>query len=135
MLRDSDIEAIMSLVDFKISTSELGALFRTEDHPKYIECGDQILRNFLNGLIIYTRGTKEAPKNPAEALRQKPVMAKAKTGSDAGITTAPPAAKKPAAAPKVAKSFGQKKPFKKPFKKAKYVSDLSPVAYKNKKKS
>lgn len=25
MLRDTDIEAIMSLVDFKISTSELGA--------------------------------------------------------------------------------------------------------------
>ena len=134
MLRDSDIEAIMSLVDFKISTSELGALFRTEDHPKYIECGDQILRNFLNGLIIYTRGTKEFPKNPAEALRQKPVMAKAKNESDAEKASATPTPKKPATA-KSAKSFGQKKPFKKPFKKVKYVSDLSPVAYKNKKKS
>ena len=78
MLRDTDIEAIMSLVDFKISASELGAFFRTEDHPKYMECGDQILRNFLNGLIIYTRGTKEAPKKPADALLHKPVMAKAK---------------------------------------------------------
>jgi len=81
MLRDTDIEAIMSLVDFKISTSELGAFFRTEDHPKYMECGDQILRNFLNGLIIYTRGTKEAPKKPADALIHKPVMAKAKTAN------------------------------------------------------
>jgi len=81
MLRDTDIEAIMSLVDFKISTSELGAFFRTEDHPKYMECGDQILRNFLNGLIIYTRGTKEAPKKPADALVHKPVMAKAKTAN------------------------------------------------------
>ncbi|MCH1558232.1 MAG: DUF1456 family protein, partial [Flavobacteriaceae bacterium] len=27
-------------------------------HPKYMECGDQILRNFLNGLIIHLRGPK-----------------------------------------------------------------------------
>ena len=59
MLRDTDIEAIMSLVDFKISTSELGAFFRNESHPKYMECGDQILRNFLNGLVIHLRGPQK----------------------------------------------------------------------------
>ncbi|WP_100616094.1 DUF1456 family protein [Confluentibacter citreus] len=55
-LRDDDIVAILMLVDFRISTSELGAFFRKEDHPKYVECGDQILRNFLNGLVIHLRG-------------------------------------------------------------------------------
>lgn len=55
-LRDDDIVAILMLVDFRISTSELGAFFRKEDHPKYMECGDQILRNFLNGLVIHLRG-------------------------------------------------------------------------------
>lgn len=55
-LRDEDIVQILSLVDFRISKSELGAFFRREDHPKYMECGDQILRNFLNGLIIHLRG-------------------------------------------------------------------------------
>ncbi len=68
MLRDDDIVGILELVDFKISKSELGAFFRKEDHPKYMECGDQILRNFLNGLVIYLRGTKENPKNPGEVL-------------------------------------------------------------------
>jgi len=68
MLRDDDIVAILELADFKISKSELGAFFRKEDHPKYMECGDQILRNFLNGLVIYLRGTKENPKIPAEVL-------------------------------------------------------------------
>ncbi|RKN79996.1 DUF1456 family protein [Ulvibacterium marinum] len=68
MLRDDDIVAILELVDFKISKSELGAFFRKEDHPKYMECGDQILRNFLNGLVIHLRGTKEKPKNPGEVL-------------------------------------------------------------------
>ena len=29
---------------------------RSENHPKYMECGDQILRNFLDGLIIHLRG-------------------------------------------------------------------------------
>jgi len=57
-LRDEDIVKICSLVDFKISKSELGSFFRNEDHPKYVECGDQILRNFLNGLIIHMRGPK-----------------------------------------------------------------------------
>ncbi|MEM6517362.1 MAG: DUF1456 family protein [Bacteroidota bacterium] len=55
-LRDDDIIKILALVDFKVSKSELNALFRREDHPNYMECGDQILRNFLNGLIIHLRG-------------------------------------------------------------------------------
>ena len=54
--RDDDIIKILELVDFRVSKSELGALFRREDHPKYMECGDQILRNFLNGLVIHLRG-------------------------------------------------------------------------------
>ena len=60
-MRDDDIVKVLSLVDFKISKSELGAFFRSEDHPKYMDCQDQILRNFLNGLIIYNRGPRENP--------------------------------------------------------------------------
>jgi len=55
-LRDDEIVKICALVDFEVSKSELGAFFRKEDHPKYMECGDQILRNFLNGLVIHLRG-------------------------------------------------------------------------------
>ena len=47
-LRDDDIIKIFTLVDFKVSKSELNAFFRNENHPKYMECGDQMLRNFLN---------------------------------------------------------------------------------------
>lgn len=139
MLRDNDIEAIMSLVDFKISTSELGAFFRNEDHPKYMECGDQILRNFLNGLIIYTRGTKEAPKKPADALLHKPVMAKAKMGhvatqqkSNTDTLERTHSKEKTAYQKKANFKDGPKKPFKKG---PKGPPDLSFVAYKNKKKS
>ena len=55
-LRDDDIVKILGLVDFKITKSELSAFFRREDHPNYKPLGDQILRNFLNGLVIYKRG-------------------------------------------------------------------------------
>jgi uncharacterized protein YehS (DUF1456 family) len=61
-LKNTDIIDILKLVDFRISESELGALFRKEDHPNYKECGDQILRNFLNGLVIHLRGPMDAPK-------------------------------------------------------------------------
>lgn len=69
-LRDDQIVEILELVDFRISKGEIGNFFRAEDHPKYMECGDQILRNFLNGLVIYLRGTKENPKKPMEVLKQ-----------------------------------------------------------------
>ena len=55
-LRDDQIVEILKLVDFNITKSELGAFFRKEDHPNYVECGDQVLRNFLNGLVIHLRG-------------------------------------------------------------------------------
>ncbi|WP_066757450.1 DUF1456 family protein [Crocinitomix algicola] len=55
-LTNKDIVEICKLVDFKVTESELGAFFRREDHPKYRNCGDQILRNFLNGLVIHKRG-------------------------------------------------------------------------------
>lgn len=63
--RDDDIIEVLRLVDFKISKSELGAFFRKPDHPKYMALKDQILRNFLNGLIIYKRGVRE--KKPEES--------------------------------------------------------------------
>lgn len=62
-LRDDEIVKILELVDFRISKSELGAFFRNENHPKYKECGDQILRNFLNGLIIHLRGPMPEKKS------------------------------------------------------------------------
>lgn len=77
-LRDEDIIEILKLVDFEVSKSELSALFRAEDHPNYKECGDQLLRNFLNGLIIYERGPIAETKKPLPEKkverREKPVV-------------------------------------------------------------
>jgi uncharacterized protein YehS (DUF1456 family) len=58
-LRNDEIIAIMKLVNFNVSKGELGDIFRSEDHPNFKKCGDQILRNFLNGLVIHMRGPRE----------------------------------------------------------------------------
>lgn len=57
-LKDDDIIKILKLVDFEIGKTELSAFFRNEDHPNYKLAGDQVLRNFLNGLVIYKRGPR-----------------------------------------------------------------------------
>lgn len=106
-LRDDEIVDILKQADFKISKSELSAFFRKDDHPNYRECGDQVLRNFLNGLILHLRGTKEHPKNPGEVL-----LSQQNKGTASKSEKAP--------------QHQERK---------KFDSDISPVKYKNKKKS
>lgn len=65
-LRDTDIVAILRLADFEITETELSAFFRREDHPHYRECGDQIVRRFLDGLIVRNRGKKEDSRSLRE---------------------------------------------------------------------
>ena len=74
-LRNDQIIEILKLVDFKATESEIGALFRSEDHPKYKNCGDQFLRNFLNGLVIHLRG----PKIEGQKLSEKTPISDLKT--------------------------------------------------------
>ena len=107
MLRDDEIVEILKLADFKISKSELGAFFRKEEHPNYMECGDQVLRNFLNALVIHLRGTKENPKNPGEVLSQK----------------------------KAIQQTDKPKPVYKAIQRKKLNQDIEPIKYKNRKKS
>ena len=75
-LRDEDIIQVLKLAEFSVTKSEVNALFRSEDHPNYKECGDQLLRNFLNGLIIYMRGPAGEERKPTSekeiVKREKP---------------------------------------------------------------
>lgn len=75
-LRDDQIVEILELVDFRMSKGEIGNIFRKEDHENFMECGDQVLRNFLNGLVIHLRGTKENPKNALDVIHQNQQVVK-----------------------------------------------------------
>ena len=57
-LKDTDIIDILKLAEYNITKSQVSALFRKEDHKNYITCQNQILRKFLNGLIIKYRGNE-----------------------------------------------------------------------------
>lgn len=68
--RDTDIIECLKNVNYDISKSELSAIFRNEDHPNFQPCGDQLLRNFLDGLIIKNRGVME--RKPKDDTTPKP---------------------------------------------------------------
>ncbi|AMO78108.1 DUF1456 family protein [Pseudomonas citronellolis] len=50
-LRDHDLLAILDDAGLVMTKGELNALFRTPGHSNYRPCGDQLLRNFLKGLV------------------------------------------------------------------------------------
>jgi uncharacterized protein YehS (DUF1456 family) len=62
MLRDDQIVEILELVDFKL-LNQSWVLFRDEKHENYMECGDQVLRNFLNALVSFTRNKRKPKAN------------------------------------------------------------------------
>ena len=55
-LREEDITSLLASVDMPMTKSELSALFRNPQHKNFKICGDQVLRNFLNGLSLKHRG-------------------------------------------------------------------------------
>lgn len=49
--RDDDMIEVLKYANFRLSKGELSALFRKPDHRSYKACGDQLLRNFLQGMV------------------------------------------------------------------------------------
>ena len=50
-LRSDDVHAILQAGGSAMSSSEAGALFRRPDARNYRPCGDQVLRQFITGLV------------------------------------------------------------------------------------
>ncbi len=132
-LRDDQIVEILELVDFRMSKGEIGNIFRNPDHPNFMECGDQVLRNFLNGLVIHLRGTKENPKNAMDVIKQNQEVVKKNVAEKAKGTFKPDTEFKPKP-----KTDFKKKPFnpkdKKPAPKVQVIEKVKYKNGKNKKK-
>lgn len=126
-LRDDQIVAILELVDFRMSKGEIGNIFRNADHADFMECGDQVLRNFLNGLVIHLRGTKENPKNAMDVIRQNQEVVKKNIAEKSKASIKPDTEFKPKP-----KTDFKKKPFNpKDKKQAPKVQVVEKVQYKN----
>ena len=54
-LQADDVLELLSLAGFKLSKHELSAFFRRPGHKHYRVCKDQVLRNFLQGVLVKYR--------------------------------------------------------------------------------
>ena len=54
-LKEEDILSLLSLAGFNVRKPELTSLFRNPSHKHFKPCGDQFLRNFLQGLALQRR--------------------------------------------------------------------------------
>jgi uncharacterized protein YehS (DUF1456 family) len=53
--QQDDMMKILRTAGFPVGKGELTALFRKPDHRSYRVCGDQLLRNFLQGMVKTNR--------------------------------------------------------------------------------
>ncbi|HEY8084794.1 MAG TPA: DUF1456 family protein [Methylophilaceae bacterium] len=71
-LSENKIVEICKLADVTIEKTEVVDLLKKEDEEGYVECSDEIMAGFLDGLIVFKRGkleTQSVPdKNPRARL-------------------------------------------------------------------
>lgn len=53
--KEDDMLQVLKLADFETTRHELSALFRSPGSKNYKNCGDQLMKKFLNGLTIKYR--------------------------------------------------------------------------------
>jgi uncharacterized protein YehS (DUF1456 family) len=58
-INDSTMVEIFKLADHEIKQSDLTGLLKKEDEEGFVNCSDDVLGYFLDGLILHKRGRKE----------------------------------------------------------------------------
>jgi uncharacterized protein YehS (DUF1456 family) len=58
-INDSTMIEIFKLADHEIEQSKLTGLLKKEDEEGFVNCSDDVLGYFLDGLILHKRGKKE----------------------------------------------------------------------------
>lgn len=71
-LSEIKIVEICKLADVTLERADVASLLKKEDEEGYVECNDEIMSAFLDGLIVFKRGkleTQSVPdKNPRARL-------------------------------------------------------------------
>ncbi|MRF66057.1 DUF1456 family protein [Escherichia coli] len=58
-LSDAQMVKIVKLADLAVTKEEMVAWLKKDNEPEYVECNDNIMGHFLNGLIYHRRGKNE----------------------------------------------------------------------------
>ncbi|HCH51133.1 MAG TPA: DUF1456 domain-containing protein [Proteus sp.] len=58
-LSDAQVVEIIKLADLTVTKEQVNAWLKKDDEPEYVECDDNMMGHFLNGLIFFRRGKNE----------------------------------------------------------------------------
>ena len=58
-IKDATMIEIFKLAEHEIARSKLLDLLKKEEEGGYVDCSDEVMERFLDGLIIYKRGKRE----------------------------------------------------------------------------
>jgi uncharacterized protein YehS (DUF1456 family) len=79
-LSDAKVVEIMQLAGHTITLADLANLLKREDEEGFVECGDEVMVSFLDGLIIHRRGRIESRpdqgKKPEPRLSNNAILKK-----------------------------------------------------------
>lgn len=71
-LSEPNVVEICKLADYELDRAELADILKKEDEEGYVECSDETISGFLDGLIVHKRGpleTRSVPdRNPRARL-------------------------------------------------------------------
>jgi uncharacterized protein YehS (DUF1456 family) len=66
-IRDNDLVKIFELADFQVPLLDVQDFLRNDEDPNYLECNDEVMAHFLDGLVYYKRGKDDRrPPVPLE---------------------------------------------------------------------
>lgn len=79
-LGDTKVVEIIKLAGRDIAQSDLARFLKKEDEDGFVECGDEVMLSFLDGLIIHRRGKMESrpeqEKKPEARLTNNTILKK-----------------------------------------------------------
>lgn len=79
-LGDAKVAAIIKLAGRDIEQSDVTNFLKKEEEEGFVECGDEVLVSFLDGLIIHNRGRMESRpdqnKKPESRLSNNTILKK-----------------------------------------------------------
>lgn len=79
-LSDSKIVAIIGLAEHEVEQSAIASYLKKEDEEGFVECSDELLELFLDGLISHRRGKIESrpdqDKKPHSRLTNNTILKK-----------------------------------------------------------
>lgn len=70
-LSEPELVNIIKLSDYDIERQAVADLLKKEDEAGYVQCSDEVITAFLDGLIIHRRGKAEPRPEAAVPLKKK----------------------------------------------------------------